>query len=312
MRLAIALSFGLALIGPAGAVIILDSTWAEEGGREGSEAAGFGAHIALANEPQFDALISFSTDGDTWGECSGTWIGNDADRDVAYVLTAAHCFAASDRATMYAYRTQGGTVLTGIDTVIHPAWTGDLAWRTGYDLAIVRLKGHVTDAGPQPVLYAGNNEKNRVLTFVGFGSRGIGGTGQHPAFYGPSNQREEKAAAVGRIERIEPAVLPLPKRKRNVDAGNYLGVMLFPEDGSMGNPYGGPNKPVSRLAGLLGSGDSGGSAWIQMTDGSWAVAGINSNGSGSAEYGDESWFVRVSLHAEWIASVFPDAIFVED
>ncbi|NJK71964.1 MAG: hypothetical protein HC926_00615 [Synechococcaceae cyanobacterium SM2_3_60] len=36
---------------PAAAVVILDSTWAEEGGSPENRPAGFGAHIALANAP---------------------------------------------------------------------------------------------------------------------------------------------------------------------------------------------------------------------------------------------------------------------
>ncbi|MGF1577327.1 MAG: hypothetical protein ACFCU9_15570 [Cyanophyceae cyanobacterium] len=79
-------------IASAGAVVILDSTWAEEGGTNADPSAGFGAHIDLAYEPQFEATIAFSSDGETVGDCSGAWIGNDD--DYAYVLTAAHCFEA--------------------------------------------------------------------------------------------------------------------------------------------------------------------------------------------------------------------------
>ena len=310
MRLPVAVTMAFLTIAPAQAVIILDSTWAEEGGAVGSEAAGFGAAIELANQPQFDALISFSTDGETWGTCSGTWIGNDG--DTAYVLTAGHCFQEGETAAKYSYRTQGGTVLEGADLFVHPGWTGNLAWRTGYDIDIVTLVGAVTDGGEQPAIYAGTGEKDRILTFVGFGSRGIGSAGQDAIYYGAENQHDEKAAAVGRIERVEEAVQPLPEAADETDAGNYLGVVLYAEDGSTESPYGGESIPVSRLAGLLGSGDSGGSAWIETADGTWAIAGVNSNGTGKAAYGDKSWFVRVSAHREWIASVFPGAIFIED
>ncbi len=308
MRTAISLSLAFALVAPAQAVIILDTTWAEEGGEVGSEGAGFGAAIELANQPQFDALISFSTDGATWGSCSGTWIGNDG--DVAYVLTAGHCFGPDDTAARYSYRTQGGTVLEGVDLTMHPDWTGNLAWRTGYDLAIVTLNGPVEDGGDPPAIYAGTGEKDQLLTFVGFGSRGIGSVGQDAAYYAAETQRDEKAAAVGLVEAVEEAVAPLPEG--DVDAGSYLGVVLYAEDGSVENPYGGANTPVSRLAGLLGSGDSGGSAWIETADGGWAIAGINSNGTGNAAYGNKSWFVRVSAQRDWIASVYPGATFVED
>ena len=45
---------------PAGAIIIQDSTWRAEGGRPGRERDGFRAHIALANQPQFDSLVALS------------------------------------------------------------------------------------------------------------------------------------------------------------------------------------------------------------------------------------------------------------
>ena len=75
----------------ARAVVILDSTWREEGGRKGREWKGFGAAIALAAEPQFAAVLALSSEGESWGEASGTWIGND-DEGRAYILTAAHIF----------------------------------------------------------------------------------------------------------------------------------------------------------------------------------------------------------------------------
>ena len=62
----------------------------------------------------------------------------------------------------------------------------------------------------------------------------------------------------------------------------------------------------SHYAGLLGSGDSGGGAWIE-TDAGWAIAGVNGDGSGQAQYGDTSGFARVSGHVPWITAIFPGA-----
>lgn len=295
-------------IGTAHAVIILDTTWAEEGGTLEDPAAGFGANIALANEPQFDAAISFTSDGDTFGECTGTWIGNDA--HYGYVLTAAHCFATVEKATGYAYRTQGGTVITGKDLVANPNWTGNLDDRTGYDLIIIRLTEPVTDGGPQPLIYAGHKEKGRLLTFTGFGDRGTGTSGDSDAYYDPHGRYEEKAAGQGAIDQVVDAVRPIPGE--GVDAGNYLGMVLPKEDGSIPNPYGGATKPATRLAGLLGSGDSGSPAWMQLADGRWVLIGVGSDGSGTAQYGDSSWFVRLSIHQAWVRSVFPEAKFASD
>lgn len=175
---------------------------------------------------------------------------------------------------------------------------------TGVDVAIVRLEAPVTDAGPAPVLYAGNAEQGRTITFVGFGTRGIGSVGEDERY----NRGSGKAAAQGVVDE---AVALRRGSVRMEDPGNYLTVFLPREDGSVANPNGGTRRPVSRLAGLLGSGDSGGSAWMPHGDG-WAIVGINTSGDGNAQYGDNSWFVRVSGVRPWIASVFPQARFTGD
>jgi hypothetical protein len=77
---------------PAGAVIVQDDTWRAEGGGPGREAMGFRAHVALANQPQFRALMASSEyRGEQWGYVSSTWIGNVQGR--GRLLTAAHAFA---------------------------------------------------------------------------------------------------------------------------------------------------------------------------------------------------------------------------
>lgn len=300
--------FGALGAGSANAVIVLDSTWAEEGGTVDDPAAGFGAHIDYAHEPQFDAVVAFSSDGDTWGDCTGTWIGND--RRSAYVLTAGHCFDEGYKATTYIYRTEGGTVLTGKAVYRHPRWTGSQDDRTGYDMAIVRLNGRIRDAGPQPLLYGGDAELGQLLSFAGFGNRGIGSIGEDEAFYDFADDYDQKAAGQGTIDQVVEAEDPLPGAGN--DAGNYLGIYLPKEDGSVPNPYGGATVPATRLAGLLGSGDSGSGAWFQLDDGRWVLAGVASDGSPPAAYGDSSWFARISTQRAWILSVFPGAKFAAD
>lgn len=284
----------------AGAVVILDSTWREDGGSKGQETKGFASALALAAQPQFAAVLAFASDGTTWGEASGTWIGND-DQNRAYILTAAHVFELPARTDAYVVRGPNGKILKIDKLWLHPRWNGDTDTRTGYDIALLRLNGPVTGIGEPPVLYSGKAEAGKLLTFVGYGSRGIGSTGQQDRFYSGS----DKAAAQGVVDQFE----PFDKTASDSDdAGNYLGVFLPKEDGSLKNPYGGKNRPVNRLVGLLGSGDSGGSAWIQ-TGGQWLLAGINSNGDNNAEYGSSSWFCRVSPHREWISRIFPAAKF---
>lgn len=281
---------------PAPAVVILDSTWEAEGGTEEEPWVGFGAAIELAYRPAFRATVALSSDeGETWGDCSGTWIGNDANH--GYVLTAAHCFGDEVAPEDMVVRSTGGEVYGVVDSVIHPRYV-DTDSTTGEDLAILLLDRRVSDAGPQPWLYGGRDEAGRLLTFVGYGSRGVASLGEDEAFHDGEDQR---AAAQGLVE-----VVKGPADEE--DSGNYLGVFLPAEDGSIENPYGGPVYPVNRLAGLLGSGDSGGPAWMRI-DGRWVVAGVNSNGTGNAEAGETSWFVRVSGQRRWIQRHAPVARF---
>ncbi|WP_448207376.1 trypsin-like peptidase domain-containing protein [Azospirillum sp. sgz302134] len=286
---------------PLPAVVILDSAWREEGGARGREADGFGAHIRLANEPQFRSLVSLSSDGGReWGVGSGTWIGNDEAH--GYVMTSAHNFDEAELAEMR-FRTDGGSVLRGDRVWIHQGYEteGD---HTGVDVAIVRLSRPVTDAGPPPLLYAGAAEKGKTITFIGFGTRGIGSVGEDERF----NRGTDKAAAQGVVDEA------VPLRRggvRQEDPGNFLSVFLPREDGHLENPITGARRPVSRYAGLLGAGDSGGSAWMPLGD-RWVVVGINTSGDGKSQYGDNSWFVRVSGVRSWIASVFPGARFAGD
>lgn len=282
----------------APAVVILDSTWEEEGGSEDDPAAGFDAAISLAYRPAFRATVALSADaGETWGSCSGTWIGNDA--DAGYVLTAAHCFDAETAPEDMVVRSTGGEIFAVVDSVIHPRFV-DPDSTTGEDLAILVLDRPVLDAGSPPWLYGGSDEAGRLLTFVGYGSRGVASIGEDDAFHDGGDRR---AAAQGLV-----AVVKGPADAE--DSGNYLGVFLPAEDGSIDNPYGGEVYPVNRLAGLLGSGDSGGPAWLRI-DGRWVVAGVNSNGTGNAEAGETSWFVRVSGQRRWIRRHAPVARFSE-
>lgn len=300
--LILATGVALALLAvQAKAVTILDSTWQEEGGAKGREWAGFSAHLRLAAEPQFRSVVAFSTDGQTWGEASGTWIGNDQNH--AYILTAAHIYEQPADPKTYSVRSPDGLIHRPDRIWVHPDWNGDTETRTGFDLAILRLPAPLTNAGPQPLLYRGNKEAGKLITFLGFGSRGIGSTGEKDRFYRGS----DKVAAQNVVDQWVKTAQPLP---RGGDGGNYLGIYLPKEDGSIPNPYGGAAKPRTRLSGLLGSGDSGGSAWMQ-SQGAWVIVGINSNGSGTASYGESSWFARISPHQSWISNIFTGVHFTD-
>ncbi|PUT38760.1 peptidase S1 [Legionella taurinensis] len=279
------------LSAPGQAVIILDSTFKK---------SGFQKAESLALSPQFASLLFL--DGES-ASGSGAWIGNYQGH--GYVLTAGHLFPPGTKASDYRYLTLDGTVYQGDRVFIHPLWNENHEDRTGYDVAIVRLTSEVTDAGPQPALYSGSAEKGQQLTFMGYGWRGTGKKGEDTSI----DTGNRPAAAVGLIESVENAVHPVPEEG---DAGNYLGVWLPKEDGSLANPLDdeGIIKPFSPLAGILGSGDSGGPAWIKTNKG-WSIAAVSSDGSGNAAYGDVSWFSRVTGLTRWIKQIVPTARFVE-
>ncbi|KTD57846.1 Trypsin [Legionella shakespearei DSM 23087] len=278
------------IIAPAWSVIILDSTFKQ---------SGFKKAEALALAPQFASLIYLKSDL----VCgSGSWIGNYAGH--GYVLTAGHMFPEGRKANAFSYLTINGREYKGDAVYLHPLWNENNDERTGFDFAIVRLNKEVTGAGDQPALYDGTDEQGKMLTFIGYGWRGTGVKGEDTSI----DTEDKPAAAVGLIEFVENAVTPLPTKG---DAGSYFGVWLPKEDGSMPNPLDeeGIQKPVSPLSGILGSGDSGGPAWIETKNG-WAIAGINSDGSGNAAYGDVSWFPRVSYVRAWIEEVMPKVRFI--
>lgn len=285
---------------PSWAVVILYSTFKK---------SGFEQAEALALSPQFQSLILLNpgTHAKLESYGSGAWIGNYEGH--GYVLTAAHMFPANTKSGTkvkeYTYETLDGEQYHADAVFIHPLWNENFEDRTGYDLAIVRLQEEITDAGPQPALYGGTAEKGKILTFIGYGARGTGNKGENTS----QDTDDEPAAAVGLIEVVTDAVEPVPATG---DAGSEMGIWLPKEDGSIPNPLikNGITKPVSPLTGILGSGDSGGPAWIETENG-WAIAGVNSNGTANAAYGEESWFIRVSHLQEWITQIVPTARFIE-
>jgi hypothetical protein len=292
----------LGLVETAHAVVILDSTWEEEGGSEDDPTAGFTAALDLAAEPQFQSVIALSTDGESWGEASATWLGNDDDH--AYLLTAGHIFDLPAKIDEYVARAPDGHVVKVDKLWVHPLWNGDPNIRTGYDFTIMRLEEPLEGTGPQPTLYTGSSEEGKLITFVGYGSRGIGSTGEDDKYY----EGSDKAAAQGIVDISADPVDPVPEDE---EAGGYLTVALPKEDGSVELPTGGATKPATRLAGLLGSGDSGGSAWMKV-GGVWEIVGVNSNGTGKAQYGDTSSFGRVTFMHDWIEKIFPGAQFGDE
>ena len=278
---------------PARAVVILDSTWKANGGSKGHETAGFSTQFALADERQFAGKVGL-WDGEEYGG-SGTWIGNDKDGH-SYILTAAHNFGGGGDASTWTYYTSSGQELEGLQVSIHPKYDEKSEDTEGYDMAIVKLDDTIDDAGKAPCIYSGRSEKGKVGTMVGFGSRGIGSTGQQDKFY---ESEDPSAAAHNVIDNVE-----------GIYEGNVLEVDFDKEDGSINTFEEGDAKPVDQYEGILGSGDSGGGFWIKAA-GQWCIAGVNDYGDDSV-YGSISGFARLSTQTSWISSVFSGAKFGGD
>jgi hypothetical protein len=282
----------LALLGfvmghPAGAVVVLDSAWADAGGRKGAEAAGFAAHEALAHEAQFAAIFGLWDGAEYTG--SATWIGNDS-AGHGWLLTAAHNFDDGAAVEDFTFYSRAGGDYAGEEVFLHPRYdeSDQEQESSGYDMALVRLDRAVTDSGEAPMLYAGSDELGRVLTITGFGSRGIGSTGEEDRFY--DFDAPGPAAATNIIDEVDG------------EMENNL-IIDFDDEAGAQNVTGEAG-PLDALEGILGSGDSGGAAWIETPDG-WAIAGVNTWGDGST-YGSISGFGRVSTQLDWIAGHFPD------
>ena len=281
----VALIAGIGLSAAAGvarAVVILESTWAAEGGGPGAEPDGFAAHTALAYQPQFRSLVAFSgDDGESWKDCSGTWLGNFD--GAGYVLTAAHCFEPGDGADAFRYRTEGDTVREGAEVWRHPRYNGNNEKRGGYDAALVRLDGPVTDAGPPPRLWAGDLAVGQRIVFLGFGNRGLASTGERPVYDEPNANKTPGENVLDEVA---------GRDRADGDLGNWMSVTLRR-----------PAEGAGRLDGLLGSGDSGGSAWMQR-DGRWYLVGVNASGTG-VTYGEQSFFLRLAGIRPWLSDLLP-------
>ncbi len=272
------------LMRPAGAVIVLDRTWRSEGGRPGHEKEGFRAHEALAEQSQFAPVIALSTDGgEEWGIGSATWLGNFGGN--AWLLSASHLFTRDDSVLDYTFRAPDGTPCRGDRQIRHPLFNADNDETTGYDVVLIRIRGPMNGGGPAPLLYGGIREQGAPVVMVGYGARGIGSIGQNDAYDGPSGS---KAAATNVVHETMDLVQP---PLRTGDRGNWLSVKLRREAEGAG-----------RLDGLLASGDSGGSLWMQTPAG-WAVVGVNANGGD--QYDDYSFFARVSGLRPWLTSHVP-------
>ncbi len=140
-------------------------------------------------------------------------------------------------------------------------------------------------------LYTGKKLRlDTKITFVGYGSTGTGLTGSR--IYSTAKRAGENALG------------------RYIYAGSDFEVDFDRPGTSRYNSLG--SAAALRLEGLLGPGDSGGSAWVYKNK-QWKLVGINSYGldwfpgnQGNGiedDYGDRSGFVYLPRYQKWLASL---------
>ena len=295
----------LATVSPASAIIILDSTWAEAGGAEGSEAEGFAAHEELAQEPQFSATVIVD---DADSSASGIWIGNDDEH--GYVLTAGHALGPDEAweaehpdeldAIDYVGMpddlrvvTDDGTAYPVFEIRRHP-WFDHYANLAGTDMAVL-VTDPIEGLGEQPSLYCGEDEGGQTVTFVGYGTRGIGSVGADPIY-----EREGSSRAAGHsvIGVVDPVL-------------NTLRAFFLAEYGNADAPdmRFGTESAVDEYQASISHGDSGGPVFMETDDG-WAVVGLNTNAF-TERYDDSNIFARLSTQRDFVTDQFSDVVFVD-
>lgn len=230
-------------------------------------------YTALANS--FSSVGSLSLRGATssWN-CSGTLIGSN------YLLTAAHCLEDSaGRNLSSGTFTLGGTRYTIRSGVKNSGWTTSNRNPTaGFDMAILQLSSNVTNVTAAN-LYTNTNENGQTGTYVGFGFRGTGTSGQVANTFGT---------------------------KRAGQNIMNLGSQQGWSDQVLWSDFTDPRSNASalNLEYNIASGDSGGGLFINGL-----LAGVNSviqnvNGNSLwADYGDRSLVTRVSSLNNWIQNV---------
>lgn len=133
-----------------------------------AEAASTGERIIGGEaDTRYPAVVSVE------GSCSGTIIQVDASSGIGWVLTAAHCFAASDKST---YVLSGSDVTKpslvyhlGDYLLRHPRY--DESVGSSYDLALVRIVGADASTPFIPLVTASEDalSTGHAITVVGFG-----------------------------------------------------------------------------------------------------------------------------------------------
>lgn len=239
-------------------------------------------YIALAAQPQFSAVGNF-------GFCTGTLIAPQ------WVLCAAHCSIYMSGANF----TIAGVGTSAVAQVFnHPGWNGQL--ENGADISLIKLANPIAGVTPAQ-LYTGSGELGQTAYSVGFGSLGMGSTGNTASNDGT------RRAAMNILEQTSSVFSGWSTDYLIADFDSHLVTNTrFTQFGSDNNPLG--------LEGSISFGDSGGGTFIN-DGGTWKVVGVHSwldgllsvngiagDGTDNSSYTDLYGVTRVSTYVPWINS----------
>ncbi len=204
----------------------------------------------------FPALAQFYVDGAHGTLIAPTW-----------VVTAAHTTFCTDPGSTILV---GGKIAVVKRRFVHP----DHAPGVSHDLAMLELSISVTHVSPAK-LYLDNQERGKVVTFIGAGGTGTGLEGQ------TVDNFENNGVLRKANNRVEDAQGPL------LEFVFHRGDDALP------------------LEGIGGGGDSGGPAFIKE-GGEFIILGVSSRGefgSTIGKYGNREFYSRLSFFKDWINSI---------